>query len=45
MGCEVQAPSAVNGIDAFFKYAPLVVVVLIIVLALMFDVEKKNPQN
>lgn len=41
---EVQVESAVNGIDAFFKFAPLVVGILLVVLALMFDVESKNPQ-
>lgn len=41
---EVQVESAVNGIDAFFKFGPLVVVVAMLILALTFDVEKKNPQ-
>ncbi len=41
---EVQPASAVNGINAFFKFAPLVVAAVMLVLAFMFDIEKKNPQ-
>lgn len=39
-----QVDSAVNGINAFFLYAPAIIVAVMLILAFMFDVEKKNPQ-
>ncbi len=41
---EVQTQSAIDGINGFFKFGPLVVVAAMLVLTFMFDVEKKNPE-
>jgi GPH family glycoside/pentoside/hexuronide:cation symporter len=41
---EVQSASTIAGIDAFFKYGPLVVAVILLVDIWLLDVETKNPQ-
>lgn len=40
----VQAAGTISGIDAFFKFGPLVVAIILLIDILMLDVEKKNPQ-
>lgn len=40
----VQTAGTISGIDAFFKYGPLVVAIILLIDILMLDVEKKNPQ-
>lgn len=41
---ETQAASTISGIDAFFKFGPLVVAVILLVDIWFLDVETKNPQ-
>ena len=41
---ETQAASTVSGIDAFFKFGPLVVAIILLVDIWFLDVETKNPQ-
>lgn len=41
---EIQAASTVSGIDAFFKFGPLVVAIILLVDIWFLDVETKNPQ-
>ena len=41
---EVQAASTVSGIDAFFKFGPLVVAIILLIDIWFLDVETKNPQ-
>lgn len=41
---QAQAASTVSGIDAFFKYGPLVIALILLVDIWFLDVETKNPQ-
>lgn len=41
---EVQSASTISGIDAFFKFGPLVVAIILLVDIWFLDVETKNPQ-
>lgn len=41
---EVQAAPTVSGIDAFFKWGPVVVTLLMMAFGWFFDLEKKLPQ-
>ncbi len=41
---EQQSAHTIAGISAFFKFGPIVVILVIIVFAWMFTVEKMNPQ-
>ena len=39
-----QAAGTVSGIDAFFKFGPLVVAIILLIDIWFLDVETKNPQ-
>lgn len=41
---EVQPASAISGINAFFKFGPIVVILVIFVAAWLFKVEDENPR-
>lgn len=41
---EVQSAATVSSIDAFFKFGPLVVAVILLIDTWFLDVETKNPQ-